>query len=77
MFISLRDLGRNVHCLWMSAFHRLDSGPIRLATIAHAFNYRVAVLRDGVKSAVLVKQRDGFWMIRTFHGDSRWLSCFR
>ena len=34
--------------------HRLDSGPIRLATIAHAFNYRVAVLRDGVRSAARV-----------------------
>ena len=31
--------------------HKLDSGPIRLMTIVHAFNYRVAVLRDGVKSA--------------------------
>ena len=31
--------------------HRLDVGPIRLTSIAHAFNYRVAVLRDGVKSA--------------------------
>ena len=27
--------------------HRLDAGPIRLTTIAHAFNYRMAVLRDG------------------------------
>ena len=34
--------------------HRLDAGPIRLTTIAHAFNYRVAVLRDGVKSAARV-----------------------
>ena len=29
-----------------------DAGPVRLMTIAHAFNYRMAVLRDGVKSAV-------------------------
>ena len=28
--------------------HRLDVGPIHLMSIAHAFNYRVAVLRDGV-----------------------------
>ena len=28
--------------------HKLDAGPIWLVTIAHAFNYRVAVLRDGV-----------------------------
>ena len=27
--------------------HKMDSGPVRLMTIAHAFNYRVAVLRDG------------------------------
>ena len=27
----------------------MDSGPVRLMTIAHAFNYRVAVLRDGVR----------------------------
>ena len=31
-----------------------DAGPVRLMTIAHAFNYRMAVLRDGVKSAVRV-----------------------
>ena len=29
-------------------------GPVRLMTIAHAFNYRVAVLRDGVRLAVRV-----------------------
>ena len=34
--------------------HKLDAGPIRLLTIAHAFNYRMAVLRDGVKSAVRI-----------------------
>ena len=34
--------------------HKLDSGPIRLMTIAHAFNYRVAVLRDGVCSAIRI-----------------------
>ena len=27
--------------------HKMDSGPVRLMTIAHAFNYRLAVLRDG------------------------------
>ena len=35
--------------------HKLDAGPIRLVTIAHAFNYRVAVLRYGVKSATRVR----------------------
>ena len=34
--------------------HKLDAGPVRLMTIAHAFNYRMPVLRDGVKSAVRV-----------------------
>ena len=34
--------------------HKMDSGPVRLMTIAHAFNYRVAMLRDGVKSALRV-----------------------
>ena len=34
--------------------HKSDAGPVRLMTIAHAFNYRMAVLRDGVKSAVRV-----------------------
>ena len=32
----------------------MDSGLVRLMTIAHAFNYRVTVLRDGVWSAVRV-----------------------
>ena len=49
--------------------HKLDAGPMRLATIAHAFNYWVEVLRDGVKSAswsgqvgldVPVRRRDEF-----------------
>ena len=34
--------------------HKLDSGPVRLMTIAHAFNYRVAALRDGVRSAIRI-----------------------
>ena len=36
------------------SLHKSDAGPVRLMTIAHAFNYRMAVLRDGVKSAVRV-----------------------
>ena len=35
---------------------RMDAGPVRLMTIAHAFNYRMAVLRNGVKSAVHVSR---------------------
>ena len=34
--------------------HKLDSCPVRLMTIAHAFNYCVAVLRDGVRSAICI-----------------------
>ena len=34
--------------------HRLDAGPIRPTTIAHVFNYQVAVLRDGIRLAVRV-----------------------
>ena len=40
--------------LHLFSLHKLDAGPVRLMTIAHAFNYRMAVLRDGVKSAVQV-----------------------
>ena len=36
------------------SLHKSDARPIWLMTIAHAFNYRMAVLRDGVKSAVRV-----------------------
>ena len=49
--ILLVDVTSNLHPFFT---HRLDAGPIRLATIAHAFNYRVDVLRDGVKSAAQV-----------------------
>ena len=34
--------------------HKSDEGPVWLMTIAHAFNYRMAALRDGVKPAVRV-----------------------
>ena len=40
--------------LHLFSTHRLDAGQIWLITIAHAFNYRMAVLRDGVKSAARV-----------------------
>ena len=53
--ILLVDVSSDLHPFFT---HRLDAGPIRLATIAHAFNYRVVVLRDGVKSAAPVKRRD-------------------
>ena len=31
------------------SLHKLDAGPVHLMTITHAFNYHMAVLRDGVK----------------------------
>ena len=49
--VLLVDATISLHPFFM---HWLDVGPIRLTTIAHAFNYRVAVLRDGVKSAARV-----------------------
>ena len=44
----------DAYALHSFSVHKLDAGPVRLMTIAHAFNYRMAVLRDGVKSAVRV-----------------------
>ena len=52
--IILVDATSNLHPFFM---HRLDAGPIRLATIAHAFNYWVAVLRDGVSAAHVGRSR--------------------
>ena len=42
------------HVLHPFFHHQLDVGPIRLTSIAHVFNYRIAVLRDGAKLAVCV-----------------------
>ena len=49
--------------------HKLDSGPIQLMTIARAFNYRVAVLRDGVKSAFVGRSRkaEGRFLTEPIH----------
>ena len=49
--VLLVDATISLHPFFM---HRLDVGPIRLTPIANAFNYRVTVLRDGVKSAAWV-----------------------
>ena len=35
-------------------YTRFDAGPVRLASIGHAFNYRIAVLRDGEKPALRI-----------------------
>ena len=51
---------------------KLDAGPIRLMTIAHAFNYRMAVLRNGVKSAVRVaraRKAEGCFLLNS---DIQW-----
>ena len=45
-----------------------DAGPIRSMTIAHAFNYRMAVLRNGVKSAVRVaraRKAEGCFLVNS------------
>ena len=49
------------------SLHKLDAGPVRLMTIAHAFNYRMAVLHDVVKSAVRVG--------RSRKAEGRFLTC--
>ena len=76
--VSLVDATSSLHPFFM---HRLDVGPICLTTIAHAFNYRVAVLQDGVKSATRVaspeERLSDFWRMVVFRGDIRSLSCSR
>ena len=55
-FVHCSEFGSGVLSSNLHPFiaHRLDAGPIRLATITHAFNYRVAVLIYGVRSATRV-----------------------
>ena len=76
--VLLVDTTNSLHTLFV---HGLDVGPICLTSIAHAFNYHVAVLRDGVKSAARVSRSrramDGFWRILVSHGDIRLPSCFK
>ena len=84
--VSPTDTAFAVTALWIDgacalhpfSVHKLDTGPVRLMTIGHAFNYRMAVLRDGVKSAVCVgrsrkAERDASFRAQTFHGANRWL----
>ena len=53
-----------------------DAGPVRLMTIAHAFNYRMAVLRNGGKSAVRVararKAEECFLLNSDIQTFNRW-----
>ena len=44
----------DTHVLHPFFYDRFDVGPIRLTSVAHAFNYRIAVLRDGVKPAARI-----------------------
>ena len=51
-FLTQEVLLVDISSSWHPFFvHQMDVGPIRLMSIAHALNYRVAVLRYGVKSA--------------------------
>ena len=49
--VLLVDTTNSLHPFFM---HQLDVGPIRLASISYAFNYRVTVLRDNIKSTTRV-----------------------
>ena len=68
------------HVLHPFSVIRFDAGPVRLASIVHAFNYRMAVLRDGSKLAKSVadsqKAECGFlavsWTMCLCCGDNRW-----
>ena len=49
-----------------------DAGPVRLMTIAHAFNYRMAVLRNGMKSAVRVARARKAEVCFLLNSDIQW-----
>ena len=58
--------------LFASPVIKSDAGPIRLMTIAHAFNYRMAVSRNGIKSAVRVaraRKAEGCFLLNS---DIQW-----
>ena len=52
--------------------HKSDTGPVRLMTIAHAFNYRMAVLRNGLKSAVRVARARKAEVCFLLNSDIQW-----
>ena len=64
--VCLVDATSSLHPFFM---HRLDVGPIRLTTNAHAFNYR--------EWAVPGERLSDFWRTVAFRGDIRLLSCSR
>ena len=49
-----------------------DTGPVQLMTIAHAFNYRMAVLRNGIKSAVRVARARKAEVCFLLNSDIQW-----
>ena len=49
-----------------------EAGPVRLMTIAHAFNYRMAVLRNGIKSAVRVARARKAEVCFLLNSDIQW-----
>ena len=56
MAILSRELVRidDTHVLHPFFNNQFDAGPIHLSSVSHAFNYRIAVLRDGVKPALRI-----------------------
>ena len=66
----------DTHVLHQFFHQRFDVGPIRLTSVAHAFNNRIAVLRDVVKLAVRIghsRRRPGrFGIMLIYLGGNRW-----
>ena len=62
------------HGLYPLFVNRFVAGPVRLASIAHAFNYRIAVLRDGAKQATQTarSRKAVSWTMFRFFGANRW-----
>ena len=52
--------------------YKSDTGPVRLMTIAHMFNYRMAVLRNGIKSAVRVARAWKAEVCFLLNSDIQW-----
>ena len=52
--------------------HKSDAGPVQLMTIAHAFNYRMAVSRNGMKSPVRVARARKVEVCFLLNSDIQW-----
>ena len=59
----------DTHVLHLCFHHRFDIGSIRLTSVAHAFNYRIVMLRDGVKLAVRIGHSRRYTLEPTGGGD--------